>query len=196
MSGEQPVIPIFPLQTVLVPGGYMPLQIFEPRYLDMVRDCVRDDSGFGVCLILEGSEAGQVTGHACVGTLARVRDWNTLENGLLGVTTQGHERYRIGATRMRDNGLMMAEVSWLPESPFTPVPAEYQLLSEIVARFMDKLEENYPGFERAWLQNANWVGYRLAELLPLRNLERQGLLELDDPLRRLQQLLEVLPRFQ
>lgn len=196
MSGDHPVIPMFPLQTVLVPGGFMPLQIFEPRYLDMVRDCVRDDSGFGVCLILEGTEAGHVTGHACVGTLARVRDWNTLENGLLGITTQGHERFRITSTRMRDNGLMMAEVDWLPEPPRAPLPAQYQLLAEIVARFMDKLDGNYPGFERGWLEDAGWVGYRLTELLPLKNLERQGLLELDDHQERLQQLLELLPRFQ
>ncbi|NND45863.1 MAG: peptidase S16 [Xanthomonadales bacterium] len=189
-------MPMFPLQTVLVPGGYMPLQIFEPRYLDMVRDCVRDDSGFGVCLIMEGAETGQAQGHACVGTVARVRDWNTLENGLLGVTTQGFERFTIHATRMRDNGLMVADVQWRPEANGVAVPDEYQLLSEIVARFMDKLEANYPGFERGWLQDASWVGYRLTELLPIRNLERQGLLELDDPLERLQRLLEMLPRFQ
>lgn len=196
MRGADAVIPMFPLQTVLVPGGHLPLQIFEPRYLDMVRDCVRDDSGFGVCLILEGSEAGQVAGHACVGTLARVRDWNTLKNGLLGITTQGHERFSILSTRMRDTGLMLAEARWRTEAEATPVPPEHQLLADIVGRFMDKLEGNYPGFERAWLGDANWVGYRLTELLPIRNLERQGLLELDDPLERLQQLLEMMPRFQ
>lgn len=196
LGGASAVIPIFPLQTVLVPGGYLPLQIFEPRYLDMVRDCVRDDSGFGVCLILEGNEAGQVSGHTRVGTLARVRDWNTLENGLLGITTKGHQRYSILSTRMRDTGLMLAEVRWLPEAKATTVPAEHQLLAEIVGRFMDKLEGNYPGFERAWLEDANWVGYRLTELLPIRNLERQGLLELDDPVERLQRLLEMMPRFQ
>jgi hypothetical protein len=189
-------IPIFPLQTVLVPGAYLPLQIFEPRYLDMVRDCVRDDSGFGVCLIMGDGGAGQAAGHACVGTLARVRDWHTLKNGLLGITTQGQQRFSITATRMRDNGLMMAEVRWLDEAPRTPLPTEYQLLGDIVGRFMDKLESHYPGFERSWLEDANWVGYRLTELLPIRNLERQGLLELDDPLQRLQHLLELLPRFQ
>jgi hypothetical protein len=76
------------------------------------------------------------------------------------------------------------------------VPEEYQLLADIVARFMDKLEDQYPGFEKAWLAEASWVGYRLTELLPIKNLERQGLLELDDPLDRLQRLLEILPRFQ
>jgi len=191
-----PDIPVFPLQTVLVPGACLPLKIFETRYLDMVRDCVRDDAGFGVCLILEGAESGRVASHACVGTLARVRDWHTLEGGLLGVVAQGFDRFSIESTRMRDNGLMMATVKWLNEAPVTQVPEAYQLLADIVARFMDKLAAQYPGFEKAWLDDANWVAYRLTELLPIRNLERQGLLELDDPLDRLQRLLELLPRFQ
>lgn len=181
---------------MLVPGACLPLKIFETRYLDMVRDCVRDDTGFGVCLILEGAEAGRTSSHACIGTVARVRDWHSLEDGLLGVVAQGFDRFSIESTRMRDNGLMMASVKWLKEAPATPVPEAYQLLADIVARFMDKLEDQYPGFEKAWLADASWVGYRLTELLPIKNLERQGLLELDDPLDRLQRLLEILPRFQ
>lgn len=191
-----PDIPVFPLQTVLVPGACLPLKIFETRYLDMIRDCIRDDAGFGVCLILEGAETGRAASHACIGTLARVRDWHSLEGGLLGVVAQGFDRFSIGSTRMRDNGLMMAAVSWLDEAPTTPVPEQFQLLADIVARFMDKLEAQYPGFEKDWLADASWVGYRLTELLPIKNLERQGLLELDDPLDRLQRLLEILPRFQ
>ncbi|MDX1459727.1 MAG: LON peptidase substrate-binding domain-containing protein [Xanthomonadales bacterium] len=196
MSERLDHIPIFPLQTVLVPGGFLPLKIFEQRYLDMVRDCVRDESGFGVCLILEGSESGQPAQHARIGTLARIRDWHTLESGLLGITAQGGDRFRIERTTMRDSGLMMADIQVLPEQPGTPIPDAQHLLSEIVARFMDKLEANYPGFERSLLEDAGWVGYRLTELLPIRNLERQALLEMDDPLERLQALLRILPRFQ
>ena len=189
-------IPIFPLQTVLVPGGFLPLKIFEQRYLDMIRDCVRDDSGFGVCLILDGTSAQEAAHHACVGTMARIRDWNTLEGGLLGIVAHGQQRFSIEATRMRDNGLMMADVSDKPEASAVEVPEEMHLLSEIVARFMDKLDANYPDFDKDKLQDAAWVGYRLAELLPIRNLERQALLEMDDPLERLQSLLRILPRFQ
>lgn len=189
-------IPLFPLHTVLVPGGFLPLQIFEPRYLDMVRDCVRDESGFGVCLILEGAEAGGVSQHARVGTLARVRDWHTMDNGLLGITTQGHERFAIRTTRMRDNGLMIGAVDWLEEPRPVEIPDECLLLSEIVDRFMDKLSANYPNYDGGKLEDASWVGYRLTELLPLKNLERQGLLELSDPVQRLQRLMEILPRFQ
>ena len=97
---------------------------------------------------------------------------------------------------MRDNGLMMADVSDKPEASAVEVPEEMHLLSEIVARFMDKLDANYPDFDKDKLQDAAWVGYRLAELLPIRNLERQALLEMDEPLERLQSLLRILPRFQ
>jgi Lon protease-like protein len=191
-----PEIPLFPLQTVLVPGGYLPLQIFEPRYLDMVRDCVRDETGFGVCLIMENEGPKTPSQHACVGTLARIRDWSTLENGLLGITAQGHQRFSIGGTRMRHNGLMIGEVNWITKGALVAVPDEKLVLSTLVSRFMDKLAGNYPGFEESNLQDAEWVGFRLTELLPLKNLERQGLLELHDPLERLQSLLEIIPRFQ
>jgi len=189
-------IPVFPLHTVLVPGAYLPLQIFEPRYLDMVRDCVRDDSGFGVCLILESDDSNGKTAHSRIGTLARVTDWTTLENGLLGISTRGHEKFHIVSTRMRDSGLMVAEVEWLAELESVLVPDSCLLLSGFVDRFMDKLGTNYPEFEPGCLDNADWVGYRLTELLPLKNLERQGLLELKDPVRRLEQILEILPRLQ
>lgn len=189
-------IAIFPLQTVLVPGACLPLQIFEPRYLDMVRDCVKFDQGFGVCLVLETSGPASASQHVRVGTLARIRDWNTLPNGLLGVTSQGHERFRIESTRMRDNGLMIATVSWFPARARVRIPVEKLLLSDIVGRFMDKLSANYPDFEQASLEDADWVGFRLTELLPLKNLERQGLLEMEDPLERLDQLIRLLPRFQ
>ena len=172
------------------------MKIFEPRYLDMIRDCVRDESGFGVCLILEGGETARASEHTRVGTLARIRDWNTLDGGLLGIVAQGHDRYSIQTTRMRDNGLMIADVKWMTEPEPVTIPDELQLLAEIVARFMDKLDTNYPDFCRLKLDDAAWVGYRLTELLPIRNLERQALLELDDPIERLESLLRILPRFQ
>jgi Lon protease-like protein len=192
----QATIPIFPLQTVLVPGGHLSLQIFEPRYLDMVRECSRDESGFGVCLVTRGTKTGRALQHTRIGTLARIRDFYTLENGLLGITTQGFERFRIEQTRMRDNGLLMADVSWLDEAVSVVLPEAYFILSRIVDRFMDKVGGNYPDFHPDLLEDAVWVGYRLTELLPMTNAERLELLKLNDALTRLQILLEMLPRFQ
>jgi Lon protease-like protein len=189
-------LPLFPLRTVLMPGGLLPLQIFEPRYLDLVRECARHDSGFGVCLILQGSEAGTPPQHAGIGTVARIEDFNTLPNGLLGILARGESRFRIHRTRVRDNGLLVGEVEWLHDGPPRSIPDEYLVLAQVLERIMEKVGENYPDWDKESLDDCLWVGYRLAELLPLDNLEKQSLLGLEDPELRLQRLLERLPDLQ
>ena len=189
-------LPLFPLRTVLFPGAVLPLKIFEQRYLSLVRDCARDETGFGVCLIREGEEAVSPVKPAQIGTCAHIVDWYTLEDGLLGVTTVGTDRFRTGNVWRRDDGLFMAEVTLLPEPPDQPVPEAYSVLSDVLARFMEKVGANYPQSTSEHLQDASWVGYRLAELLPLSGIEKQHMLEMDDPVARLQQLLDVMPRFQ
>ena len=193
---KQVEVPLFPLRTVLFPEGLLPLRIFERRYLDMVRDCARDDSAFGVCLTHDGEGAATPGGAAQTGTLARITDWYTLEDGLLGVSATGAERFVIAEAWDAPDGLLHARVNLLEEPPYTAVPEAFALLSEVLDRFMDKVGEHYPQFTPAHLQDAAWVGYRLAELLPLSGIEKQHLLELDDPIARLQVLLETLPRFQ
>jgi len=189
-------IPLFPLRTVLFPDGYLPLRIFEQRYLKMVRDCARSETGFGVCLIVQGEEAIAPVKTAQVGTLAKIVDWYTLEDGLLGVSSRGTRRFRLKHTRRQDDGLLTGTVGWLPEPSPCTVPEPYFVLSQIVGRFMEKLEQHYPSFTPDRLDDAVWLGYRLAELLPLSAIEKQNLLELNDPMERLQNLLEILPRFQ
>lgn len=188
---------LFPLRTVLVPGGYLPLQIFEPRYIDLVRECTRSDSGFGVCLILGGAETREVPQHAAIGTSARIFDFNTLPNGLLGITARGEDRFRVLDTSMRDNGLLAGKVEWLEQRQTrTPLPEAYQVLAQVLERFLEKVGKQYPGWHRDMLDDADWVSFRMTELLPLGNLEKQALLEFDDPLQRLQRLLDRLPDFQ
>lgn len=189
-------IPIFPLPTVLFPGGYLPLRIFEQRYIDMVRECSAKGSYFGVVLINNAEGPEQAATHLRVGTAAEICDFSTLKDGLLGIAAYGRQRFIIQSTSMRDNGLLMADVSMQPENLPVDVPGEFSLLSLIAGRFMEQLGANYPAFQPADLQDAHWVGYRLAELLPLENNEKQTLLQTTDPLERLQILLEVLPRFQ
>ena len=188
-------IPLFPLDTVLFPGGELPLQIFEQRYLDMVRECTRTESSFGVCLILK-SEDEDVTRHALVGTTARICDWYTQDNGLLGIACQGTRRFKVSATHRRKNDLLIGRVEAL--SPETPVelPLEYSVLSAIVARYMEQAHDQFPDFIPAQLEDAVFVGYRLAELLPISATEKQSLLEMNDVLDRLEMLQRVLPRFQ
>ena len=189
-------IPLFPLRTVLFPGGFLPLRIFEQRYLDMVKECARSNSGFGVCLICEGEEAVTPVRTTETGTLARIVDWYTLEDGLLGVSATGTARFVTQSTWRQEDGLCVARVRMLAEPPSCLLPEAYSLLADVLGRFMEKVGHQYPGWSEECLQDAVWVGYRLAELLPQAGIEKQHLLELSDPFERLQSLVDVLPRFQ
>ena len=189
-------IPLFPLSSVLFPGGSLSLRVFERRYLDLVRDCARNGSGFGVCLILAGREVGEPALPAAVGTLARIADFYTLPDGLLGIGAEGRERFQVMTTRVRDNGLVHGEVRFWPDEPVVPVPPEHGLLATILERLLEQAGGVFAKVERARYDDAIWVGFRLAEALPLEPGERQELLQLTDPIERLGRLLHHLPRFQ
>jgi Lon protease-like protein len=189
-------LPLFPLRTVLFPGAVLPLRIFEQRYLAMIRDCARTDTGFGVCLIREGEEAVSPVKPAQVGTHAQVVDWYTLEDGLLGVSTLGTVRFMTDSVWQEEDGLFRAQITILPEPPKCRVPEAFSVLSDVLGRFLEKVGAQYPQSTPDDLQEASWVGYRLSELLPLSAIEKQHLLELTDPIERLQKLLDVMPRFQ
>lgn len=189
-------LPLFPLSTVLFPGGRLDLRVFERRYLDLVRDCTRSGSGFGVCLIVRGREAGAPATPAAFGTVARIVDFATLPDGLLGIVTRGHERFHVERTRVRDNGLVIGHVELLPDDPVQPVPPEYGLLAQIVQRLADQIGGELAQAEQARFDDSAWVAWRLAEILPLEMDERQQLLQQSDATRRLALLAEWLPRFQ
>ena len=189
-------IPLFPLSAVLFPGGQLNLRIFEPRYLGLIRDCSRDQRGFGVCLILDGGEVGEPALPAAVGTLARITDFYTLPDGLLGIGAEGGERFQVATTHVRDNGLVHGEVRFWPDEPVVPVPAEHGLLATILERLLEQVGGVFAKADRARLDDAAWVGFRLAELLPLAQAEKQQLLQITDPVQRLLRLQHWLPRFQ
>lgn len=186
-------LPLFPLNTVLFPGGILPLRIFEPRYLDMVKSCMRNEHGFGVCMIIQGEEVGQNTASAALGCEARIIDFDQTPDGLLSITALGERRFHVEQVKVRNNGLVVGEVSWLSEPQETIVAPEYFVLSQILQRVFDKAEIS---FDKKQLENAEWVSWRLAEWLPLSNLERQELLQESDAHLRLQNLLEKIPNFQ
>lgn len=189
-------IPLFPLNTVLFPGGQLQLRIFEPRYLDLVRECTRTGSSFGVCQILDGHEAGAPAMPAAVGTLARIVDFSYREDGLLGITTEGGSRFRVVRTRVRSDGLLRGEVEpWLDEET-QQVPVEFALLQTILERLIETIGPQWRNAERSLYDDASWLGFRLAELLPLAGEEQQRLLEMVDPLQRLAAVRDILPRFQ
>ena len=197
MSSKQTTdIPLFPLNSVLFPGGEVALRIFEPRYLDMVRDCARANSPFGVCLILSGAEAGEPATPAAIGTLAHIVDFSTTPDGLLGIRAQGSRRFRVAHSRVRDSGLAHGEVELWPDEVRVEVPVEFHLLATILERLLEKIGGTHAHAPRANFDDASWIGFRLAELLPLENREQQMLLQTVDPIERLAQLMHALPRFQ
>ena len=187
---DSSVIALFPLHTVLFPGGPLPLRIFETRYTDMVRRCMREQQPFGVVLIEEGDEAGEVATTATVGCTARIVDFHTLQDGLLGISCVGVRKFSVQRVWRASDGLNMAEVVWLPLEPELPLPPDCMRLAVTVRRALEELAEHYENVERKF-DDAAWIGARLAELLPVELAEKQALLELDDPIERLTALLTV-----
>ncbi len=173
-------LPLFPLQTVLFPGGVLPLRIFEARYMDMATRCLRDDSPFGVCLIAEGAEVGRPARPHPVGVSARITGWDMNQPGLLHVVAVGEQRFRIRRTEVGENGLLLGEIEWLDEPAACAVGPQHQrLVALLEAIIEDAGEAHFPPPHR--LDDAAWVGMRLASVLPLTLEVRQKLLELDDP---------------
>lgn len=168
-------IPLFPLNTVLFPGGPLPLRIFEPRYLDMLSRCMKDDAPFGVLLIREGEEVGPATTWD-VGTLAKVTDWYQGSDGILGVTAIGIERFRLLAAERQPDGLNIGEVEILPDLPSQALPAEYAPLVKILAHVLDEFGLLYEGLDRHY-DDAVWVAYRVIEVLPVPLEQKQACLE-------------------
>jgi hypothetical protein len=191
MTGAGTDIPLFPLGTVLFPGGLLPLRIFEQRYLEMAKDCLRADAPFGVCLIREGSEVGTPATHESLGCLARITHWDMQQFGLLQLVAQGGQRFRVHATRIRNDGLILADIEMLAAEADTPMPEKFHacrlLLERIVAEHGERL------FAKPFLLDSSaWVAARLAEVLPLPAATRQQLLELDDSGQRLEIIQHLL----
>jgi len=185
----QQSLALFPLHTVLLPGAALGLRVFEPRYLDLVRDCGRSGEGFGVCLILEGNETGTPATPAAFGTQARIEDFGSSETGLLTLRVRGARRFHVRRTRVRDNGLVVAQVDWCDADPDDPLRPEHGLLATLLQGLLAQIGGEHASPPSALLDDAAWVGWRLAELLPLADAQRQSLLQEDDPHARLEHLL-------
>ena len=185
-------VPLFPLNTVLFTEGLLNLRIFEPRYLDMVSESLRTDTGFCICMIRDGKEAGEPADCYEIGTYARIFNWDRLDNGMLGITVKGEHRIRISEVRVRSNGLLEGDIVLDDEAvigisePYRPFS---ELLYEIASRHELALADDTEKFE-----DACWVSQRLAELLPFDLPIKQSLLEMDDALRRLDYMRVVLEK--
>ncbi|MFO7338780.1 MAG: LON peptidase substrate-binding domain-containing protein [Lysobacteraceae bacterium] len=184
-------LPLFPLHTVLLPGAPLGLRVFERRYLDLVSDCCRRGTGFGVCLILDGEETGAPATPAAWGVEALIEDFGADAAGLLTLHVRGRRRFHVTGTGVRDNGLLVGQVDWC--DPLPPAPArlrpEHAVMGTLLGELLDKVGGEYASANPRLLEEADWVGWRLAELLPLTDEQRLALLQEDDPHRRLDRLL-------
>ncbi len=183
-------IPLFPLRTVLFPGGPLPLRIFESRYIDMISRCMKSDSPFGVLLIREGEEGGMATTHE-VGTLANITDWYQGSDGLLGVTAAGGQRFRLLSGRQQADGLNVGTIETIPPEPDMSLPEEYASMKKILESVLDDLGRLYESLDRRF-DDAVWVTYRLIEILPIDLEQKQEFLESSDTMARLKLIDELL----
>lgn len=181
-------LPLFPLNVVLFPGTKLSLRIFESRYIDMVRECLRQESGFGVVWRMDASmEVGG--GHARIGTEAVIKDFSTLEDGLLGIECRGQRRFVVRSTRARDNGLLTAEVDWLAEEAAATISPRHAALQTLMREIIQHRE--LASQIEADADDAVSLGLGLASIMPIDLPRSQALLEMTDPTQRLDALLTI-----
>jgi len=195
-------LPLFPLNTVLFPGCVLDLQIFEARYLDMIGRCMKQGSGFGVVCLLEGREAGDGgVRHAALGCEAVVVDFNQQSNGLLGIRVQGRRRFRVAASHVEPDQLIVGEVEFLKEHREEPLSSDeddlvallHALAEHPMVESLNMIDrESRHGTEDTQQSLAN----KLAYLLPFLDDDKLKLLALDDPRERLDAIQDLLDELQ
>lgn len=189
-AGILPDIAIFPLNAVLFPGGVLPLRVFEQRYMEMAKSCLKKDEPFGVCLIRSGHEVGEPATPETLGCLARIVEWDMQQLGVLSIKASGGQRFRILETRVTDAALTRARVELLPHDEDVPLPPEFHACANLLKAVVD---EHGPGLVPAPLRfdSTSWVSARLTEILPVPLAAKQKLLELTDA----RQRIEILDSF-
>jgi Lon protease-like protein len=183
-------IPLFPLNAVLFPGGRLPLRIFEQRYMDMAKACLKDGTPFGVCLIREGKEVGAPATPVEVGCLARIGNWDMPQLGMLHITALGSQRFRIVERTLQPDGLGRATIELLPQDDDSAIPESCSGCVRLLERVIEQQSALFEPPHR--LDSASWVSSRLAEVLPLPLPAKQELLELTDAPARLERINALL----
>ena len=176
-------LPFFPLKTVLFPGGVLPLKVFEQRYIEMTKACLANDVPFGVCLVTQGEEvarAGEAPAtFAEIGTLASITSWDMPEQGILHIGVAGGARFRVVSHETRRDGLVVGKVATIPAEPTVALPEACAPLARLLEALAQRIgPQHFP--EQHAFEDASWVGYRLAELLPLPLHIKQTMLEVND----------------
>lgn len=199
-------IALFPLKTVLFPAGVLPLKVFETRYIDMVRDCMKRNAPFGVVLIKSGQEVGQAAEPESTGCLARITDWDMENLGVMMLRTEGGERFRILETRVLPDQRLEARTAMLPADSSPPVSDMHVECAKALKTVIDDVDQKgrledgekfiSPFAQPIRLDSAGWVANRWCEILPIPLKAKQKLLELDDAQTRLSIVHQYLKQHQ
>ncbi len=177
---------------MLFPGGELRLRIFETRYIDMIRLCTREQRPFGVCLYLDAD--GETPAQpAALGTTTKIVDFYTLADGMLGLTCIGGQRFHVERTKVRDNGLIVAEVEFIDDDVDAAVEPEHSLLVHLLERILEQVGGPHAKAPRAHFDQAQWISCRLAELLPFEMPAQQHLLQAPTAYARMQRIIDLLP---
>ena len=203
MSGAGPrepvALPLFPLKTVLFPGGVLPLKVFEQRYVTMTKACLKDDAPFGVCLLTHGDEVSRSLPReggvefAAIGTRARIAAWDMPQLGILHLRTRGLDRFQVRSHAVAEDGLVVGQVTDIAPEPALALPEAFRSLAKLLEILIERIgKENFS--EELAFGDASWVGYRLAELLPLPLSIKQSMLEINDAQVRLATLAQFLKK--
>ena len=175
-------VPIFPLRTILFPGSKLPLRIFEPRYLDMVSHCMRSNIEFGIVLSRKVPQPGMLETYA-TGTLATIIDWNQGNDGLLGITTLGTNKFELLSMTKQEDGLNIGDIRIVEKEKDFKAPSNFDNMINLLEAILEDVDLYH---ERdKFFESASWVSFRFAEILPLKIEDKQKCLEFDDPILRL-----------
>ncbi len=181
-------IPLFPLSSVVLPGGQLPLRLFEPRYINMVKNCFKTETGFGVCLIKDGQEAGKPAQPYPQGTLVKIVDFDQGPDGLLHITAEGQQEFNLLTYAANAEDLLIGEVQLLDAAEPVSMNAGYEDLARKLAIILQYVEPNIMYSDKQ-LDNPEWVCHRMLELLPLSSASKFELLQLPDTTSRLNALV-------
>ena len=192
-AAARQTLPLFPLQTVVFPGGRLPLRVFEQRYIEMVKQAIAGNTPFGICAIREGQEVGTPAVPCEVGTLVHITDWDMPESGILHIDTLARERFVVRSTRTEPSGLIVGTVDAVSAEPAVAIPDDLALAVQILRHIVGEFgADRFPA--PLAFDDAAWVGFRLSEVLPLKLSVKQNLLEMNDSVTRLRILVEFLKR--
>ncbi len=188
-SSRHRTLPLFPLSTVLFPGGRLPLKIFEQRYLDLVKNCLAGNSTFGLCAIREGHEVGESAVPFEVGTEVRIAEWDMPQPGIFHIEVEGLERYVASSWEPGEGGMLIASIQPVSAEESCAIPEDLRLCPEVLKHILADSPVPVP---ESHFEDAVWVGYRLSERLPFKLKVKQDLLEMNDSLTRLRILDQFL----